>query len=82
MSNNDSVDWKKPSPEEMTKRILGGVQNGSILLFHSGAATTLDALPGILAGLKERSYQFTTVGELLLNGETSIDHTGRQKPAK
>lgn len=78
----DSVDWKKPSPEEMTKKILDSVQNGSILLFHSGAATTLDALPGILMGLKEKDYQFTTVGELLLNGETSVDHTGRQKREK
>lgn len=78
----DSVDWKKPAPQEMTKKVLGGVQNGSIFLFHSGAATTLDALPDIIAGLKEKGYGFTTVGKLLLPGETSIDHTGRQKPAK
>lgn len=78
----DSIDWKKPPAEEITERILTKVQNGSIVLFHSGAATTLEALPDVIAGLREKGYCFTTVGDLLLKGETVMDHTGRQMPAK
>ena len=78
----DSIDWKKPPAEEITERILTKVQNGSIVLFHSGAATTLKALPDVIAGLREKGYCFTTVGDLLLKGETVMDHTGRQMPAE
>lgn len=78
----DSVDWKKPPAEEIVQKVVGKAQNGSILLFHSGAATTLQALPRVIAGLREKGLGFTTVGDLLLDGETAIDHTGRQIPAK
>ena len=78
----DSIDWKKPPAKEITERILTKVQNGSIVLFHSGAATTLEALPDVIAGLRAKGYCFTTVGDLLLKGETVMDHTGRQMPAK
>lgn len=70
------------SADEITERILNKVQNGSIVLFHSGAATTLEALPDVIAGLREKGYRFTTVGEMLLKGETVMDHTGRQMPAE
>ena len=78
----DSVDWQRPPADEITERILNKVQNGSIVLFHSGAATTLEALPDVIAGLREKGYRFTTVGEMLLKGETVMDHTGRQMPAE
>lgn len=78
----DSIDWKKPPAKEITERILTKVQNGSIVLFHSGAATTLEALPDVIAGLRAKGYFFTTVGDLLLKGETVMDHTGRQMPAE
>lgn len=32
----DSVDWQRPPADEITERILNKVQNGSIVLFHSG----------------------------------------------
>ena len=78
----DSVDWQKPPADEMTRKVVENVQNGSIVLFHSGADTTMEALPDVIAGLREKGYRFTTVGNLLLKGETVTDHTGRQMPAK
>ena len=78
----DSVDWKKPPAEEIVQKVVGKAQNGSIVLFHSGAATTLQALPDVIAGLREKGFGFSTVGDLLLDGETAIDHTGRQIPAE
>lgn len=52
------------------------------MLFHSGAATTLEALPDVIAGLREKGYCFTTVGDLLLKGETVMDHTGSPNACK
>ena len=78
----DSVDWQKPPADEMTRKVVENVQNGSIVLFHSGADTTMEALPDVIAGLREKGYRFTTVGNLFLKGETVTDHTGRQLPAK
>jgi len=44
---------------------------GSIVLFHANGRGwhTQGALPGIIAGLKARGYEFATVSELLAAGE-------------
>ena len=78
----DSVDWKKPPAKEIVRKVVGKAQNGSIVLFHSGAATTMEALLDVIAGLREKGFRFAKVGELLLEGETAIDHTGRQVPVE
>lgn len=46
--------------------VLGGTKPGSIILLHQ-TQKSLDALPGILAGLKARGYTVTTVSDLLNN---------------
>ncbi|MDR0819274.1 MAG: polysaccharide deacetylase, partial [Oscillospiraceae bacterium] len=43
----DSLDWKELSAPDITKRVLGKVQSGSIVLFHNAAKHTPEALPGI-----------------------------------
>lgn len=75
----DSLDYKNPTVAEMQKRILDRVQNGSILLFHTGTENTASALGGILAALGERGYTFKPVGQLIYKEGFVIDHTGRQK---
>lgn len=77
----DSLDWKELSAQEITQRVLDGVQPGSIVLFHNAALHTPEALPGIIEALQQEGYRFVTVNDLLLEGEYSIDHTGRQCPA-
>lgn len=74
----DSIDWKEPSPEKIKSRVTSKATNGSIVLFHLGKENTLEALPDIIKSLKNSGYSFCTVGELLLEGETYIDNTGRQ----
>ena len=74
----DSIDWKDISYERMTQRVVSKAAEGSIVLFHLGKDNTVKALDKIIYALKERGFAFSTVGELLLQGETYTDHTGRQ----
>jgi len=50
----DPFDWKRPTRDELCRRILNGAAPGKTLLLHAGASETLDALPEILASLKRR----------------------------
>lgn len=77
----DSLDWKELSAPEITQRVLSGVQPGSIILFHNAALHTPEALPDIIDSLMQEGYTFVTVNDLILTGDYTIDHTGRQCPA-
>ncbi len=74
----DSLDWKGISAEEISQRVLKNVRPGSIILFHNAAIHTPEALPGIIEALQAEGYTIGPVSELLLQGETRIDNTGRQ----
>lgn len=74
----DSLDWKGISAEEITSRVTDKVQPGSIVLFHNAADHTPEALPGIIDALLSDGYTIVPVSELLLQGDYTIDHTGRQ----
>ena len=77
----DSLDWKGIDADEICDRVLKRVEPGSIVLFHNAAEHTPEALPCILSELRSRGYTIVPVSELLLEGETRIDHTGKQLPA-
>ena len=77
----DSLDWKDLSAAEITKRVTSRVQPGSIVLFHNAAKHTPEALPGIIEALLQDGYEFVPISQLILKGEYTIDHTGRQCPA-
>ena len=77
----DSLDWKDYDAATIHKRVCDRVQPGSIVLFHNAAKHTPEALPGIIEELLREGYTIIPVGQLLLTGETCIDHTGRQLPA-
>ncbi|MBR3294170.1 MAG: polysaccharide deacetylase family protein [Oscillospiraceae bacterium] len=77
----DSLDWKEISAKEIQSRVLKNVKPGSIVLFHNAAKHTPEALPGILEALIKDGYTVVPVSELLLEGDTVIDHTGKQCPA-
>jgi len=77
----DSLDWKELSAAEIRDRVTSRVQPGSIVLFHNAALHTPEALPGIIEYLIQNGYSIVPVSELLLKGDYTIDHTGRQLPA-
>ena len=77
----DSLDWKGLSASEITSRVTKKVEPGSIVLFHNAAENTPAALPAIIEYLLAEGYQIIPVSEILIQGEYTIDHTGRQHPA-
>ena len=82
----DSLDWKDLSAPDITQRVTGKVQAGSIVLFHNAAKHTPEALPGIIEALLQQGYTFVPISQLILPGECgtdyTLDHTGRQCPAQ
>ena len=74
----DSLDWKGISADEIQNRVVKNVRPGSIVLFHNAAEHTPEALPGILESLLNDGYTIVPVSELLLTGDFTIDHTGKQ----
>jgi len=71
----DSLDWKDLSAAEITERVTGKMQSGSIVLFHNAAIHTPEALPGIIEKLLGDGYKIVPVSEILLTGEYEMDHT-------
>ena len=46
------------------------------------SGTWLEALPGIIQTLLQEGYTFVPISQIILTGDYTIDHTGRQCPAK
>jgi peptidoglycan/xylan/chitin deacetylase (PgdA/CDA1 family) len=62
----NSCDWRLQDADEVAKVTLQQTADpDEIVLFHEGQAWTLDALPAIVAGLKQAGHELVTVGELL-----------------
>ena len=76
----DSLDWKEIPADEITQRVTSKVGPGAIVLFHNAALHTPEALPSILEQLTQEGYTFVPISQLILTGNYSIDHTGRQCP--
>jgi peptidoglycan/xylan/chitin deacetylase (PgdA/CDA1 family) len=78
--DHDSLGWKDLSAADITKRVTSKVQPGSIVLFHNAAKNTPEVLPSIIECLLQEGYTFVPISEIILKGEYTIDHAGRQCP--
>ena len=74
----DSLDWKNISAEDMVRRCTKAVNPGDIVLFHNDSKYILQALPQILEYYQQAGYRIIPISELLLEGDTWIDHAGTQ----
>ena len=74
----DSLDWKDLTGEDMEKRILKKIQNGSIILFHNGTKYTASSLDSILSAIEEKGYSYKSAGDLIYKENYEINHEGRQ----
>ena len=80
--DSDSLDWKDLSAAEITKRVTGKVQSGSICLFHNAALHTPEALPSILDFFQSAGYKVVPISQIILTVEYYMDHAGKQCPVK
>ena len=78
----DSLDWKDYDADTIYQRVTSRVQPGSIVLFHNAALHTPEALPRILEYLINDGYTVLPISQLILTGDYTIDHTGRQFAAE
>jgi peptidoglycan/xylan/chitin deacetylase (PgdA/CDA1 family) len=61
----DPLDFRDPGAAAVRTRALDAVRAGSIVSLHFGHAGTVEALPGILAGLRQRGLEPVTLSRLL-----------------
>ncbi|MBB5867222.1 peptidoglycan/xylan/chitin deacetylase (PgdA/CDA1 family) [Allocatelliglobosispora scoriae] len=60
----DSLDYTDPPPAQVVGTVLELARPGSIISLHFGHETTVEAMPGILAGLAGRGLRPVTASEL------------------
>lgn len=76
----DSLDWKDRGTEDIIKQCTHRVDNGDIVLFHNDSNDIVNALPSVIEHYQGLGYTIIPVGELLLEGEYTIDVQGKQHP--
>jgi peptidoglycan/xylan/chitin deacetylase (PgdA/CDA1 family) len=62
--NVDTLDWSTHDAAKITDHALNDSKPGSIILMHDTVPETVDALPGVVAGLRDLGYALVTVPEL------------------
>lgn len=72
----DTLDWQATTSVQMlVSTVLNDAKPGGIVLMHDGGGNrwrTVEALPAIIAGLRDLGYRFVTVPELLEMQEKEI----------
>ena len=66
----DTIDWKPvadggPTAADIVAKVSSKAEGGSIVLMHLGGWNTLEALPGMIAGLQAKGLQPVTLTEML-----------------
>lgn len=76
----DSLDWKDPTPEQITQNVLKKLKNGSIVLLHNGAKNTPQALPMLIEAIQEKGYEIVPISQILLKCDYFTDVDGKMCP--
>jgi len=66
------------SAKRIARSVVNGAKGGSIVVFHMNrnGARTAEALPEIIAGLREKGFELVTVGEMLKKTDTETRGQG------
>lgn len=60
----DTIDWKRPPADTIVKRAVDDASNGALILMHP-TKPTLEALPRIIDGLRQKGLEPATVTKTL-----------------
>lgn len=78
--NIDSIDWKEErSAQTILDTVLPKLKGGSIILCHNNGFKIKEYLPTLIEEAQKKGFEFVTISELLLDGDTYIDVNGVQK---
>lgn len=61
----DTRDWETQDAEAIRAEVNANLHDGAIVLQHDTIAESVDAVPGIVADLREQDYHFVTVDDLV-----------------
>ncbi|WP_349410545.1 polysaccharide deacetylase family protein [Pseudalkalibacillus sp. SCS-8] len=60
----DTVDWRKPDPNEMASRVVSKVHPGAMILMHP-THSTAKGLEQMINGIRSKGYSIGTVSQLM-----------------
>src|SRR5207253_9872491 len=66
--NVDTLDWRYPEVARITSTAVNKAVNGSIILMHDVHPRTIEAVAGVIDGLRGRGFKLVTISELLGGG--------------
>jgi len=64
----NAIDYDGRSARDIVNNVVKSAKSGSIILMHSGVPATVEALPAIAAGLRERGFRLVTLREMYNGG--------------
>ena len=60
----DTIDWQKPSPNQLINRVISKISNGSMVLMHP-TESTAKSLDTLITRIEEKGLKLGTVSELM-----------------
>ena len=73
----DTIDWREErTAETILNAVTPKLKDGCIILSHNNGFKIREYLPTLIETAKKQGYEFVTVSELLLKGDTLIDVNG------
>jgi peptidoglycan/xylan/chitin deacetylase (PgdA/CDA1 family) len=66
--SRNTGDWRKPPAETIVRNATTGLKAGDIILMHQGEMCSVDALPGIIRGVRALGLEPVPLADLGSNG--------------
>jgi probable sporulation protein (polysaccharide deacetylase family) len=60
----DTIDWRKPSPDQLVNRVISKISNGSMVLMHP-TESTAKSLDRLITLIEEKGLKIGTVSDLM-----------------
>lgn len=60
----DTIDWQKPTPDQLTQRVMSKIHNGAIVLMHP-TDPTAKALDQLILQIKQKDLSISTLTKMI-----------------